>query len=100
VRFLSGASPRIDLLLFDAVVYDLDGVGDVAIVYVEIFDDYTGQFVDTFDLYPSTSFLWQADVAVRDTYLVPDFYADYSVDFIVEDFQGEGEVVTILPDIY
>lgn len=95
-----GTSVANDWLYLDAEVYDPDGIGDISVVFVEIYDDYTGLMVDTFDLVPTTSFLWQADIPIRDTYLVPDFYPDYSIDFWVQDWQGEGEVVTILPDLY
>ncbi len=95
-----GVVPRDDVLLLDAEVFDPDGPGDVRFVYVEVFDDYSGQFVDTFDLFPVTGRLWQADVPIVQTFLDPRFYKDYSIDFIVEDFRGPGEVVTVLPDIF
>ncbi|MEM6926008.1 MAG: hypothetical protein AAF602_03690 [Myxococcota bacterium] len=95
-----GVAPRDDLLLLDAEVFDPDGIGDVAVVFVEIYDDYTGFFVDSFDLIPQTSFLWQETIPVFQTNLDPYYYPDYSIDFVVQDFQGEGEIVNVLPDIY
>ncbi|MEN0067663.1 MAG: hypothetical protein AAGA48_36370 [Myxococcota bacterium] len=93
------ADPFYDTILFRADAFDADG--DPLFVSAEVFDDYTGQIVDRFDLFatPGGAFDFESEWFVRSTNLIPDFYADYSVDFVVEDQFGDLEVVTQLPEI-
>lgn len=93
-------NPYNDTLSLQATVADADGLGDVQYVIAEVYDDYTGQYVDGFELAPTSDpSFYTASWFIYDTYLIPDFYADYSIDFIVEDWPGDIDVVTVLPAV-
>ncbi len=96
--------PSGDRLFVSAEVFDPDGLFDIYDVYVEIYDDYDPFYADTplsaFSLVPSAGGqFWDESIPLVDAGIDP-FYADvYSVDFIVEDSQGIGEIVNVLPDL-
>lgn len=86
---------RDDVWYFDASVDDLDGVYDVTSVYADIYDDWNGQFIDTFELYPTSDpYQWTSEWLGSSTYLDP-WYGGYSVDFVAYDSYGDSGVTTV-----
>lgn len=89
-----------DIWHFTAQVDDPDGVYDVTAVYVDIYDDRSGQFVDTFELYPTgDAYTWFSDWLGRSTYLDP-WYDAYRVDFVVYDTYGDAGATTVYASYY
>lgn len=88
---------RDDVWWFEADVTDGNGLDDVVAVYADVYDGYTLEWVDAFELYYDGGHTfysaWQGD----STYLDCGYY-DYLVDFVAEDIVGEGEVYTV--DLY
>lgn len=91
---------RDDVWYFDASVDDPDGVYDVSSVYADVYDDWTGQFIDTFELYPTSDpYTWSSDWLGSSTYLDP-WYNDYSVDLVVYDSFGDSASTTVWAQSY
>lgn len=84
-----------DIWYFDATVGDPDGLYDVAEVWADIYDDWTGEYVDTFELYPTADpNVWFSDWLGSSTWLDP-WYGYYGVDFVVYDVHGESGYATV-----
>lgn len=83
---------------FEAGVWDPDGIGDIAEVYVDVYDTWDGTWQDGFMLYPDAYELtfWYSDWVERSTYLYCD-YPGYVIDFTVVDYSGAYEVVSVNP---
>ncbi len=82
---------------FEADVYDENGKGDIEAVYADVYDGWTGEWVDAFELYPDGGAVWFSAWQERSTYLDCAYY-DYIVDFVAVDSSGEGEIYTL--DLY
>ncbi|MFK7931700.1 MAG: hypothetical protein AB8H79_26210, partial [Myxococcota bacterium] len=61
---------RDDIWYFEAVVDDLDGLGDVTSVWADVYDEFDGTLVESFELYPTDDpEVWFSDWLGRTTYL-------------------------------
>lgn len=99
-EFFIADRPSGDRLFVSAEVYDFED--DVFDVYVEIYDDYdpSGLPLSTFSLIPSAGGqFWDASIPLVDALIDPYYIDVYSVDFVVEDTDGIGDVINVLPDI-
>jgi hypothetical protein len=85
---------RDDVWWFEADVADADGLGDVVAVYADVYDGFSGEWVDAFELFYDGGNTWYSAWQGRSTYLDCGYY-DYIVDFVPEDVVGEGQVYTL-----
>lgn len=81
---------------FDADVEDADGANDVAAVYADVYDSWSGEWQDGFELYPEGGVTWYSAWVGSSTYL-DCTYPDYEVDITAEDIYGAIDVVTVIP---
>jgi len=88
---------RDDVWWFEADIVDADGLDDVVAVYADVYDGFSGEWVDAFELYYDGSNTWYSAWQGRSTYLDCAYY-NYIVDFTPEDVVGEGQVYTL--DVY
>lgn len=89
-----------DIWFFDAWVDDADGVFDVVQVWADVYDDYSGQLVQSFELYPTQNANeWYSDWLVSTTWL-DCWYNGYSVDIIAYDSFDAPGGITIWPSTY
>jgi hypothetical protein len=89
-----------DILAFEAWVDDPDGVFDVVSVFADVYDDRTGELVQSFELYPTDDpFGWFSDWLVSTTF-VDCFYPFYSVDVVAYDQSDASGAITIFPATY
>jgi hypothetical protein len=91
---------RDDVWYFDASTDDPDGVFDVVQVWADVWDDRTGELVQSFELYPTDDpYIWYSDWLVSTTFL-DCWYPFYSVDIVAYDAFDAYGAITILPDTY
>jgi len=91
---------RDDIWYFDADVDDADSPLDVVAVYADVYDSYSGAWVDGFDLYPTDDpYYWFSDWLGRSTYL-DCYYGGYQVDITATDSFQAYDIVTIAPYTY
>lgn len=89
-----------DIWYFDALVDDLDGAGDITQVWADVYDEYDGQLVESFELYRSNeSMVWFSDWIGSSTYL-DCFYSGYSVDIVAYDTFEDMDYITVIPYTY
>jgi hypothetical protein len=89
-----------DIVYFEALVSDPDGVYDVVSVWADVYDDWSGQLVYSFELYPTDDpYLWYSDWLASTT-PVNCWYDLYSVDFIAYDSYDAWGAITVLPATY
>lgn len=85
---------------FQAQADDANGVYDVVAFYADVYDNYSGQLVDTFELYPTDDpYTWFSDWLGRSTYLSCNYY-DYSVDLVAYDTYDAYGYMTVTPFYY
>lgn len=91
---------RDDIWYFEADVDDGNGPLDVAAVYADVYDSYTGAWVETFELYPTNDpYIWFSDWLGGTTYL-DCFYRGYEVDIVAYDSFDAFDAITIIPYTY
>ncbi|MCA9568929.1 MAG: hypothetical protein KC656_13865 [Myxococcales bacterium] len=89
-----------DIWYFEATVDDLDGAYDVISVWADVYDEYDGTWVESFELFPTNDpLVWYSDWLGSTTYLDP-FYPSYSVDIVAYDTYEDYDAITILPLTY
>ena len=89
-----------DIWFFDAWVDDPDGVYDVVQVWADVYDDWSGQIVQSFELYPTDNPAeWYSDWLVGSTYL-DCWYGGYSIDIVAYDASDAWGSATIYPSTY
>lgn len=81
---------------FEADVDDRYGSEDIAIVYADVYDSWTGEWVDGFDLYRDGGITWYSAWVGDSTYL-DCTYGGYEVDITGQSLDGSYDVVTVLP---
>ncbi len=81
---------------FDADVDDWDGLGDVVAVYADVYDTWTGQWQDGFELAPVDGYTWSSAWVGGSTYLDCG-YPDYVVDFTAVDSWEATDLVSVYP---
>lgn len=69
---------------FEADVTDTDGPYDVVAVWADVYDDWDGALVDSFELYREERAYWYSDWDQSSTGLDCDYY-DYTVEFVAYD---------------
>lgn len=89
-----------DIWSFEAVVDDPDGLGDVISVFADVYDDFSGQRIETLELLPSYDdpTFWYSDWYGSSLYLDP--YGYYTVDIIVYDSFDDFGVLTVPAQTY
>lgn len=89
-----------DILFVDAVVDDPNGAGDVVQVYADVYDERSGQLVQSFPLYPTNDpGYWFSDWLVSST-VIDCWYPDYTVDLVAYDHSDAYGALTIWFDSY
>ena len=81
---------------FDADATDPNGAGDVVAVYADVYDDYTGEWIDGFDL------VWEGGITWYSAWVGSTTYLDCTVPMYVVDInavdRGDlADVVTVAP---
>lgn len=92
---------RDDIWYFDAIVADPNGIYDVTSVWVDVYDDFGGQFlVESFPLYPTNDpSLWSSEWLGSSVYLDP-FYTGYTVEFVAYDQLDAMGFLAVSPFVY
>jgi len=91
---------RDDILTLEAIVDDPDGWRDVMSVWADVYDDWTGDLVQSFELYPTDDpNFWFSDWLVSTTW-IDCWYGYYSVDFVAYDSYDAFDVYTTWPATY
>ena len=89
-----------DIWYFDAVVDDFDGVSDVMQVWADVYDEYDGQLIESFELYRTDNGMaWFSDWMGSSTYL-NCYYSNYTVDIVAYDYWEDMDYITIIPFTY
>ncbi|MSP57103.1 MAG: hypothetical protein EXR69_16120 [Myxococcales bacterium] len=85
---------------FEADVYDDDsgddGGDDVMMVYADVYDEYTGEWVDGFDLLPDGGVTWFSAWVGSSTYLDCS-WPGYVVDITAIDYADDMDIVSVYP---
>jgi len=89
-----------DIVVFDAIVDDLDGLRDVTQVWADVSNERTGELIESFELFPTDdASYWYSDWLAGTT-LVDCWYPDQSVDLVVYDRAESYDVLTVWLDTY
>lgn len=88
-----------DVWYFEAEADDPDGVLDVVEVYADVWDERTGDWVDSFELFPTRDpYYWWSDWLGSTTWLVCG-YDGYLVDLVAYDSFGAYDILTVVPTV-
>ena len=91
---------RDDIWYFDAMVDDMDGLSDITQVWADVYDEYDGSLVESFELYPTAdSLVWFSDWIGSSTYL-SCYYTNYTVDIVAYDTFEDMDYITVIPYTY
>lgn len=91
---------RDDVWTFEATVDDPDGPYDVVSVWADVYDDLSGELVESFELYPSDDpTFWYSDWLGSTTWL-DCYYPFYSVDLVAYDSYDDYDILTVVPATY
>ena len=86
-----------DIWYFEAAVDDLDGPRDVEAVWADVYDEWSGDLVESFELYPTNDpHIWFSDWLGSSTWLDCMYY-DYTVDIVAYDSFDDSDWVTVIP---
>ena len=89
-----------DLGYFEATVDDANGPLDVVAVYADVYDGRSGEWIETFELFPTEDpYYWFSDWIGQTTRL-DCYYGGYEVDIVAYDSYEEHDVLTLLPQTY
>ncbi|MFT5685356.1 MAG: hypothetical protein ACI8RZ_006307 [Myxococcota bacterium] len=89
-----------DIWYFEADVDDANGVNDVTAVYADVYDVRTGQWVETFELFPTNDpYIWFSDWLGQSTYLDCN-YGGYEVEIVAYDIFDAYDVLSLAPATY
>lgn len=89
-----------DIWYFEADVDDRDGPYDVVDVWADVYDEYDGAYIESFELFPTDDpYLWFSDWLGSSTSLDP-FYDEYTVDFVAYDTWDDQDYITVWADTY
>ncbi|MBN1336136.1 MAG: hypothetical protein JXB39_09260 [Deltaproteobacteria bacterium] len=84
---------------FEADVDDPNGAGDVIAVYADVYDDWSGEWIDGFELYWYDGITWFSDWWESSTWL-DCYYAYNVVEFTAYDYFEAVDVVDVYPYVY
>lgn len=91
---------RDDIWYFEAAVDDADGLGDIESVWADVYDEFDGSLVESFELYPTeTPGVYFSDWLGSTTWLDCG-YPDYTVDLVAYDTFEDADVMTLVPDYF
>lgn len=91
---------RDDIWYFEADVDDADGLGDIHSVWADVYDEFDGTLVESFELFPTnTPGIYFSDWLGSTTWLSCG-YPDYTVDVVVYDSFDDFDAVTLVPEYY
>jgi len=91
---------RDDIWYFEADVDDPDGLGDIQSVWADVYDEWDGTLVESFELYPTDQpGIYFSDWLGSTTWLDCG-YPDYTVDIVVYDSFEDYDAVTLVPVAY
>ena len=91
---------RDDVISFEVTATDPDGDLDLVSAWADVYDDVTGDLVDSFEVYPTDDpEYWFSDWLVSSTNL-DCWYPGYVVDLTVYDSLDAYDVATLYPDTY
>jgi hypothetical protein len=91
---------RDDVISFEVTATDPDGDLDLVSAWADVYDEASGDLVDSFELYPTDDpEYWFSDWLVRSTNL-DCWYPGYVVDLTVYDSLDAYDVATLYPDTY
>ncbi len=83
---------------FDSDVTDPDGLGDVFEVYADVYDEFSGAWVDSFLLENYGSAIWYTEWLQFQTYL--DCGRPYVVEFVAYDYLDAVDFYSVYPLVY
>ena len=88
---------RDDIWMFDAIVDDPNGPLDVVAVWADVYDEWDGTLVESFELFPTDDpYYWFSDWLGSTTWLACG-YDLYSVDIVAYDTLDAVDAITIIP---
>ncbi|TVQ92770.1 MAG: hypothetical protein EA397_06335 [Deltaproteobacteria bacterium] len=89
---------RDDIWVFDAIVDDPNGPEDVIAVWADVYDEWDGSLVESFELFPTQHdpYHWFSDWLGSTTWLICG-YDLYTVDIVAYDQLDAIDVLTIMP---
>ena len=88
-----------DFWYFYADVDDPEGPMDVVDVVADVYDNWSGEWIDGFDLAPLNAYEWYSEFPSHVTWL-DCFYRDYDVVFTAFDSYGVASSVAVMPYTY
>lgn len=89
-----------DILYLNAWVDDPDGTFDVVSVWADVYDDRTGELVQSLELFPTNHPQeWFSDWLVSTTWF-DCWYPFYSIDLVAYDTYDAWGVLTVVPATY
>lgn len=93
-------SLQADILLLEAWVFDANGPRDVTQVWADIYDERSGERVESLELFPTQDpELWFSDW-LAGTSNINCWYPNYSVDLVAYDVAESYGVYTVWLDAY
>ena len=89
---------RDEVWYFEADADDPNGVLDVTAVYADVYDSRNGQWIETFELFPTADpYVWYSDWLGSTTRL-DCFYDGYEVDIVAYDSFDDDDIFSLYPD--
>lgn len=89
-----------DKWYFQASVDDPDGTWDVTDVWADVYDNWDGSLIDSFQLYPTNdAYTWYSEWPAASTAL-DCWYGDYAVDLVAYDSANATSDLTVWPSTY
>jgi len=89
-----------DIWYFETDVDDPDGVFDITAVWADVYDEWDGTLVESFELFSTDDpYVWFSDWLGSSTWL-DCFYQDYTVDIVAYDALDAIDWLTIVPSTY
>jgi len=84
---------------FEATIWDANGFNDVEVVYADVYDHDSGEWIDSFELYDETNdpMVWYSDWLEYSTWL-DCTSGDYFVDVTVFDSEDAYDFTQVLPN--
>jgi hypothetical protein len=91
---------RDDIWYFEAEVDDFDGPLDVISVWADVYDEWDGSWVESFELFPTNDpYMWYSDWLGSSTFL-DCYYNNYTVDIVAYDSFDEYDYTTVWARTY
>ena len=85
---------------FEAQADDPNGVYDVVDLWADVYDNASGQWIDSFQLYPTNDpYTWFSDWLGSSTYVSCNYY-NYVVEFVAYDSYDEYGILDVAPLYY